>query len=51
VYACAQTQDVDVVSYGYHSSRAAPAGFCDGIGFMSLFGELTPPPPPVLLTP
>jgi len=51
VYACAQTPDVQVVSYGYHSSRPAPDGFCDGSGFMSLFDEATPPQPPVLLTP
>lgn len=49
VYTCSETEDVQVVSYGYHSSQAAPVGFCTGTGLLSLFDELAPPQPPTLL--
>jgi hypothetical protein len=37
VFTCPQTEETQTLVYDYHPSRAAPAEFCTGTGFMSLF--------------
>lgn len=50
LFACPGTDETDgTVRYGYNSFETADPAFCSGTGFLSLFGGLTAPQPPILM--